>query len=521
MTQGGSTSLLLAATRPAARPPPPEPRTAFATRQPILARRRRLSPAEVARCQGLLLPWAQDPEIIVVEKFDKQLAIRLSGVHPYGAFADHRCVCNMNAVRSIESLAAGDGQHNLFRTLGPTLLISMAYIDLGKWLVAVDAGSQVWVRSCATGVAVQFLSHFMSISVNLYQHGHREKSCRGVAVGFNLVFEHDDLITAICIASVVVNLLPYTLSRLVQRRSSVLTLGSLFHDHLFSILFIFTGIFLVNYILLSSAADESSATMVMNFQDAMELMHQIFTNPAAPIVLLVILLFSSHIISLTCIVSSDVISENFFGIKLPLSAHHLLPKGFAMILTICCAKVAGPGGIYQSLIMCPVIQAMLLPSSIIPILRVSSSTLLMGRYRVSLYVEILAFFAFLLALFTNIIFAAEILFGDSTWTNNLKGDAGSPVILPYSVLVLISCASIAFTLFLAVTPLKSAIINPEVQPSLTHKEPNSVGANWTEHVPEVCSASIVDHSKAQSFVMRRSNEKALEVEADVYTKKDT
>jgi hypothetical protein len=35
-------------------------------------------------------------------------------------------------------------------------------------------------------------------------------------VGFILVFEHDDLITAICIASVVVNLLPYTLSRLVN-----------------------------------------------------------------------------------------------------------------------------------------------------------------------------------------------------------------------------------------------------------------------------------------------------------------
>jgi len=127
-----------------------------------------------------------------------------------------------------------------------------------------------------------------------------------------------------------------------------------------------------------------------------------------------------------------------------------------MVLTIYCAKVAGPGGIYQSLIMCPVIQAMLLPSSVIPILRVSSSRLLMGRYRVSLYVEILAFLAFLLALFTNIIFAAEILFGDSNWTNNLKGDTGSPVILPYSVVVLISCASIAFTLFLAVTPLKSA-----------------------------------------------------------------
>ncbi|KAJ1294012.1 hypothetical protein BS78_01G113700 [Paspalum vaginatum] len=363
----------------------------------------------------------------------------------------------------------------------------------------------------------------------------------GAAVGFNLLFEYDDLITSICFASVVVNMLPYTLSRMdkkvagmfnacvagftllcfvlgllishpqtqvnvnvmfpklsgeraysltallganiiahsfythssfvqAQRRSSVHTLGSLFHDHLFSILFIFTGIFLVNYILLISAADESNGLIVMNFQDATELMHQVFTNPAAPIVLLVILLFSSHIISLTCIVSSDVISENLFGIKLPISAHHLLPKGFAMILTIYCAKVAGPKGIYQLLIMCPVIQAMLVPSSVMPILRVSSSRLLMGRYRISLYVEILAFLAFLLVLFTNIIFTAEILFGDSTWTNNLKGDPGSPVILPYPVVVLISCASLAFTLMLAVTPLKSASDEAETQFSSEHSQ---------------------------------------------------
>ena len=67
----------------------------------------------------------------------------------------------------------------------------------------------------------------------------------------------------------------------------------------------------------------------------------------------------------------------------------------------------------------------------------------------STYVEILAFLAFLLTLFTNIIFMAEILFGDSTWTNDLKGkgNTGRPIVLPYAAVVLISCASIAFTLF--------------------------------------------------------------------------
>jgi ethylene-insensitive protein 2 len=178
-------------------------------------------------------------------------------------------------------------------------------------------------------------------------------------------------------------------------------------------------------------------------------------SPAAPVVLLVILLFSSHIISLTSIISSDVISKNFFGVKLPHSAHHLLLKGFAVIPTIYCAKVAGSEGIYQLLIICPVIQAMLLPSSVIPLFRVSSSRSIIGSYKISLYVEICAALAFLLMLFTNIIFAAEILFGVSTWTNNLKGNTGGHVLLPYTVMVLVSLATIVFTLFLAVTPLKS------------------------------------------------------------------
>ncbi|XP_008681281.1 uncharacterized protein [Zea mays] len=430
----------------------------------------------------------------------------------------------MNSVHSIESLAAGDAQHKLFQTLGPTLLISMAYIDLGKWLVAVDAGSRFGYDLVLLVLFFNFsaiLFQYLSTCIGMVTGKNLAEICcleyskvicvvlglqawlslltseltmiAGMAVGFNLVFEHDNLITAICFASVVVNLLPYTLSRLVQRRSSH-TLGSLFHDHLFSILFIFTGIYLVNYILLSSAADESSETVVMNFQDATELMHQIFTNPAGPIVLLVILLFSSHIISLTCIVSGEVISENFFGVKLPLSAHHLLPKGLAMVLNIYFAKVAGPEGIYQLLIMCPVIQAMLLPSSIIPILRVSSSRLLMGRYRIALCIEIFAFLAFLLVVFTNIIFTAEIMFGTSTWTNNLKGDTGSPAILPYSVVVLISCASIGFTLLLAVTPLKSASNEAQTHLSSMHSQRGALGTTQRE----ATSLKKFEHEEVQS-----------------------
>ncbi|TVU45520.1 hypothetical protein EJB05_05009 [Eragrostis curvula] len=426
----------------------------------------------------------------------------------------------MNSVQSIESLATGDAPHNLFRTLGPTLLISMGYLDLGKWLVAVEAGSRFGYDLVLLVLLFNFsaiLCQYLSTCIGMVTGKNIAEICRqeynqtisvilglqaglslltseitmiaGLAVGFNLLFDYDDLITGICFASIVVNLLPYTLSRLDKRMAGMLNACIAG----FTLLCFVLGLLVshpktpvnmnVMFPKLSgsekisdsypcSAADESGNAVIMNFQDAMDLMDQVCTNPAAPVVLLVILLFSSHGISLTCVIGSDVISENFFGIKLPLSANHILPKGIAMIPTIYFAKVTGLEGIYQLLIMCPVIQAMLLPSSVIPILRVSSSRLLMGRYRISMHVETLAFLAFLLMLFTNIIFAAEILFGNSTWTNNLKGDTGGPVLLSYTAVVLISCASIAFTLFLAVTPLKSASNEAETRLSsvFSHRE---------------------------------------------------
>ncbi|XP_021301638.1 protein ETHYLENE-INSENSITIVE 2 isoform X2 [Sorghum bicolor] len=461
----------------------------------------------------------------------------------------------MISVRSIESLAAGDGRPNLFRTLGPTLLISMGYIDLGKWLATMDAGSRFGYDQVLLVLLFNFsaiLFQYQSICIGMVTGKNLKEEysetinvvlslqaglsliiaeltmVSGITVGFNLVFEYGGIITGLCFSSVVVYLLPHVISRLgrrmagtfnaciagftllcfvlgllvsqpkvpvnvnvmfpklsgesayslmallganvitygfyvhssvvqVQRRSLAPTLGSLFHDHLFSVLFVFTGVFLVNYVLLSSAADESSNITLVNYQDGIELMNQMFESPVAPVLLLVILIFSSHIISLTSIIGSDVILKNTFGVKLPDSAHHLLLKGFAIIPCIYCGKVAGFEGIYQLLIICPVIQAMFLPSTVIPLIRISSSRLIMGCYKISLYVEILATLAFLLMLFANIIFVAEILFGDSTWTNNLKGNTGSgPVLLPYIVIVLTSFASIAFTLFLAVTPLKSA-----------------------------------------------------------------
>lgn len=503
----------------------------------------------------------------------------------------------MDGVRSLaQSLGADDGGgSNLFRTLGPALFISIGYIDLGKWVTTVDAGSRFGYDLVLLVLLFNFsavLCQYLSICIGMVTTKNLAQICvqeysqpicvglgvqallslltaeitmiSGIAMGFNLVFEYDDLVTGIWFASFAVNLLPYAISHLdkkmagifnaciaglallcfvlgllvsqpkvpldmdvmfpklsgesayslmallggnviahnfyvhssfvqAQRRSPV-TLGALFHDHLVSILFIFSGVFLVNYVLISSAAVGSGDTLLLTFQDVVELMNQIFMNPAAPLVFLMVLLLSSHIVSLSSIIGSHAIVENFFGINLSLSAHHLLLKVFAMIPTIYYAKVAGSEAIYQLIIICPVIQAMLLPASVIPVFRVASSRSIMGNYRISSSVEILAFLAFLLMLFTNIIFKAEILFGDSTWTNSMKGNTGSPVVLPYTLVVLISCACLMFTLFLAVTPLKSASNEAETLEFSMHSQREPLGS--THHREDVFLEDVA-HEEVQ------------------------
>jgi ethylene-insensitive protein 2 len=44
--------------------------------------------------------------------------------------------------QTVRSLDARGGMPNLFHALGAALLISMGYIDLGKWVAAVEAGSR-------------------------------------------------------------------------------------------------------------------------------------------------------------------------------------------------------------------------------------------------------------------------------------------------------------------------------------------------------------------------------------------
>ncbi|KAI4996469.1 hypothetical protein ZWY2020_051389 [Hordeum vulgare] len=82
----------------------------------------------------------------------------------------------MEAVQGVESLAGGDGRHHVSRTLGTALLISVGYIDLGKWVAAVDAGARF-------GYDLVLLVLFFNFSTVLNQY---LCTCIGMVTGKNL-----------------------------------------------------------------------------------------------------------------------------------------------------------------------------------------------------------------------------------------------------------------------------------------------------------------------------------------------
>lgn len=453
---------------------------------------------------------------------------------------------------------------HIFPSLGPAILVSMTYIDLGKWLAAVEGGARFRFELVLLVLffnCIAILCQFLSTGIGMVTRKNLAEICSeeytrlpcmllgiqaelsmiisdltmvlGIAHGVNLLFGMD-LLSCILFAILSAILLPLLLKLLdngkaaecfvyiagfallfyvfgvlisqpevpvineflpkltgenaysvmallganimshnfyihsaimqQQERQSNVALGALFHDHFFAILFIFTGIFLVNYVLITSAAAVFGNTDVvaLNFQDVSLVMDQIFKNPIAPIAFLLVLLISCQITALTRNIGSQVILQHFFATKISVLVYHMFAKVFTFILAFYCAKVGGAEGIYQSLIVCQIILGMLVPSATIPLFRVASSRFIMGAFKISWYIEILALLAFFGMITTNVIFILEILFGNSSWAINLRESNGTGTMTLFTFLLL-GFTSICFTIYLAVTPLKSASSIPDAQ----------------------------------------------------------
>lgn len=72
---------------------------------------------------------------------------------------DGQQLCSSESPASGGGGVTGGGAPHLFHALGPALLISIGYIDLGKWVAAVEAGSRFGLDL----VLLALLFNFMAI----------------------------------------------------------------------------------------------------------------------------------------------------------------------------------------------------------------------------------------------------------------------------------------------------------------------------------------------------------------------
>ncbi|KAI3901999.1 hypothetical protein MKX01_040402 [Papaver californicum] len=457
----------------------------------------------------------------------------------------------------------------LFPALGPVLLISMGYIDPGKWSAAVEGGSRfgfdlvllllifnlaaIFCQYLAARIAIvtgknlaQICSEEYDKSTCVFLGAQAELSVLvldltmvlGIAHGLNLLFGVNLSVSLIFAATdaflfpllntllekgkadfffvsaagcillsyvlgvlisqpeipVVLNgmltrlsgesafalmgllganIMPhnfYLHSFAVQQQQQDLeppnvSKSTLCHDHFFAIVCVFSGIFLVNYVFMSSAAAvfHSAGLVVLTFQDVLLLMDQVFGSPVAPFAFFLILFISSHITGLTWEFGGRIVFNDLLKMDSPVWVHRAAVRILAVVLALSCSWSSGAEGLYQLLIFTQVVLAMMLPSSVVPLFRVASSRSIMGIYKMSQFLEFSALITLIGMLGLNIIFAVELLFGNSEWVSVLKWNMGSSTSLPYILLLITASASLVLMLWLAATPLKSATLGPDAQ----------------------------------------------------------
>ncbi|XVF76394.1 hypothetical protein PTKIN_Ptkin13bG0263000 [Pterospermum kingtungense] len=252
----------------------------------------------------------------------------------------------------------------------------------------------------------------------------------------------------------------YLHSSIVQQHQgpSNISKSALCHNHLFAILCAFSGIYVVNYVLMNSAANVfySAGLVLATFQDAMSLMEQVFRNGILPFVFLLVMFLSNQITASTWNLGGQVVLHDFLGLDIPGWLHRATIRIIAMVPALYCVWTSGAEGIYQLLIFAQVMVALLLPSSVIPLFRIASSRPIMGVYKISPIVEFLTLVTFMGMLGLKIIFVVEMIFGNSDWVGNLRLNAGISMSVPFAILLVTACASFSLMLWLAATPLKSA-----------------------------------------------------------------
>ncbi|XP_074280380.1 ethylene-insensitive protein 2.1-like [Silene latifolia] len=233
-----------------------------------------------------------------------------------------------------------------------------------------------------------------------------------------------------------------------------------------------SGIFLVNYVLMNSAANGFYSTGVglVSFQDTISLLEQAYKHSVIPIGLFVVLFLANQIVASSwefCgegAQSGEKMLHDFFNMDLPEWLHRATVRIFAVVIALFCLWHSGAEGMYHLLICTQVVVALLLPSSVIPLFRIASCRTIMGLHKISPVLEFVVLLIFMGMLGLELTFVVEMIFGESDWVGNLRWSIDNGTSISYILLLVTVFISFFIMLWLAATALKSSTTRLDSQP---------------------------------------------------------
>ncbi|CAI8614600.1 unnamed protein product [Vicia faba] len=275
---------------------------------------------------------------------------------------------------------------------------------------------------------------------------------------------------------------------------------ALCHNHFLAILSVFSGLYLVNNMLMTTSANEfySTGPVLLTFQDALSSMEQVLRSPITLLSFVFILFLANQTTALTWSLGGEVVVNGFLKLDIPGWLHYATIRVIAVLPALYCVWSSGAEGMYQLLIFTQVLVALQLPSSVIPLFRVAMSRSIMGAHKISQSLELLALTIFIGMLGLNIVFLVEMIFGNSDWAADLRWNVGNGMSVSYAILLIAGFMSLCLMLWLAATPLRSANIQLKAK------------VNWD--MPETIPIPLVDGEESYITETVRHEEASVEID---------
>lgn len=143
-------------------------------------------------------------------------------------------------------------------------------------------------------------------------------------------------------------------------------------------------------LIVSSAVFFARGRVVTELQEAHDLLEDLLNSQVAPVVFGLGLFCAGQSSTLTGTMAGQIVMEGFVDLKIVPWLRRLITRLLAIVPAVIVVAIAGSEGTYQLLVLSQVILSFALPFAVVPLVRFSSSSVLMGPYASPMWLRVLA-----------------------------------------------------------------------------------------------------------------------------------